>query len=65
MALTLYRSDHTVSDPMGNAVSGVTVYCCNQPAITTSNPPFPLAPIFADAAGTIPLDQVTAGNRAT
>jgi hypothetical protein len=61
MALTLYRSDHTVTDPMGNPVSGVTVYCLNQPATTTSNPPFPLAPIYADAAGTIPLDQVTAG----
>jgi hypothetical protein len=61
MALTLYRSDHTMTDPMGNPVSGVTVYCLNQPATTTSIPPFPLASVFADAAGTIPLDQVTAG----
>jgi hypothetical protein len=52
---TVYRRDEWVQDHMGNGVSGVFVYLCEQPATTDVYPPTPLAPIYSDSAGQNPL----------
>lgn len=59
--LTLYRRDETLQDPMGNGVSGVQVFLCNQPTDTSVIPPTNLANVYADSTGQTLLDQVTAG----
>jgi hypothetical protein len=54
MAL-LYRRDEEVVDHMGNPVSGVTCYLCQQPANVNLVPPSPLVPVYADPNGTQPF----------
>jgi hypothetical protein len=57
---TVFRLQGTINSAQGPALSGVTVYVCTQPAVTTSIPPSPLASIFSDNAGANPINQSVA-----
>src|ERR1700733_2346779 len=54
---TFYRRDDWVQDARGNALSGVDVYVCTQPANSSSLPPSPLEQLYADPAGATPITQ--------
>ncbi len=54
---TVFRLQGTINSAQGPALSGVTVYVCTQPAVTTTVPPSPLASIFSDNAGVNPINQ--------
>lgn len=54
---TFLRRDDWVTDAMGNALSGASVYVCSQPATTTSIPPSPLIQLYSDPAGADPITQ--------
>jgi hypothetical protein len=56
---TYYRFDGVVRSPQGEAVPGVLVYVCTQPATTSTIPPSPLATIYADSVGTALANPVT------
>ena len=49
------RFDCSVINAVGEALPACQVFVCTQPATTTTIPPSPLASIFADPAGAIPL----------
>lgn len=53
----MFRGQGSVNSAQGPALDGVDVYVCTQPVTSAPDviPPTPLATIFADAAGTIPL----------
>jgi hypothetical protein len=51
----VYRKDGTVINAIGEAIAGALVYVCTQPASTAAIPPSPLAVLFADPNGAIPL----------
>lgn len=53
---TYFRSDGWVKTDVGPAVPGAAIYVCSQPANITV-PPSPLASLFADSLGTIPITQ--------
>lgn len=53
--MSVFRRDGTVNTALGVGLSGVQVYVCTQPANTGSIPPSPLASIFSDPAGLVPL----------
>ena len=50
-----YRMDGWVKSALGAAVAGALVYVCNQPADATWVPPVPLASIFSDVNGLVPI----------
>jgi hypothetical protein len=52
-----YRMDGWIKSVLGQAVAGALIYVCNQPANTASIPPSPLASIFSDPNGLVPLAQ--------
>jgi hypothetical protein len=54
---TFLRRDDWVTDAMGNALSGASVYVCSQPATTTSIPPSPLVQLYSDPLGADPIAQ--------
>jgi len=54
---TYLRRDDWVTDAMGNALSGASVYVCSQPATTTSIPPSPEVQLYSDPAGADPITQ--------
>jgi hypothetical protein len=54
---TYLRRDDWITDALGNAQSGASVYVCSQPATTTSIPPSPLAQLYSDPAGAFPITQ--------
>lgn len=54
---TYFRADGWVKTALGAAVPGAQVYVCNQPANTNSAPPSPLATIFSDVNGLVPITQ--------
>lgn len=54
---TFFRRDDWVTDALGNAQSGVSVYVCSQPATTGSIPPSPLVQLYSDPAGANPITQ--------
>ena len=54
---SLYRRDDWCTDALGNALAGVSLWVCTQPADTESSPPSPLAQIFSDPAGADPITQ--------
>lgn len=54
---TFYRRDDWVTDAMGNAQSGASVYVCSQPATTGTIPPSPLVQLYSDPAGANPITQ--------
>lgn len=49
------RDDRYVTDGLGRALSGAQVYYLTQPANTTTVPPTPLATVYSDETGTVPL----------
>src|SRR6516164_2015400 len=58
--MTVFRRDGSISTTQGVAISGANVYVCTQPVSTSLGPPptippAPLATIWADPNGTIPL----------
>jgi hypothetical protein len=54
---TYYRRDDWVTDALGNAIAGASVYVCSQPATTSTIPPSPLVQLYADPNGVTPLTQ--------
>lgn len=56
MAL-FYRADGWVKNVMGQAIAGAQIFVCLQPADIAYVPPVPLANIFADPAGLVPITQ--------
>lgn len=52
-----FRSDGWVKSALGPAVPGSQIYVCLQPANIASLPPSPLANIFSDPRGLVPLTQ--------
>jgi hypothetical protein len=58
----MFRADRNVNSAQGPALDGVTVYVCTQPVTSAAGvvPPAPLATIYYDEAGTMPIDQVNA-----
>jgi len=57
MSVTYFRSDGWVKSSTGPAIPGAQVFVCTQPADTADYPPTPLASIYSDPAGLIPLSQ--------
>ena len=61
--MALYRFDGWVKSALGPALAGVDVYVCLQPAniptgLSSATPtPTPLAPVFADVNGLVPIVQ--------
>lgn len=52
---TFFRTDGWVKSVLGQAIAGALVYVCTQPANTAFVPPSPLASIFSDPSGLIPI----------
>ena len=54
---TTYRIQGTINSAQGPALTGVEVYICNQPLTSGAGvvPPAPLANLYTDSTGTIPL----------
>lgn len=52
-----FRYDGWVKSAVGPAVPGAQIYVCDQPANTVSPPPTPLATIFSDPNGLVPIVQ--------
>lgn len=57
MAINYFRTDGWVKSTQGPAVPGAQVYVCTQPANATALPPTPLANIFSDVNGLVPITQ--------
>lgn len=55
--MTVFRRDEFVRSVQGQSVPGSQVFVLTQPANVASYPPTPLASIYSDAAGTIPITQ--------
>lgn len=53
----VYRKDGWVKNTLGPAVAGAQIYVCSQPANTEFIPPDPLASIFSDPGGLVPITQ--------
>jgi hypothetical protein len=54
---TYFRRDDWVTDGLGNAIAGASVYVCSEPATTTSIPPSPLVQLYSDPLGANPITQ--------
>jgi hypothetical protein len=54
---TYFRTDGWVKSALGPAVPGAQIYICTQPANTNIAPPTPLATIFSDVNGLVPITQ--------
>ena len=55
---TVFRKDGWVKSVLGPAIPGAQVYVCSpQPANTSSLPPSPLATIYSDPTGLVPIEQ--------
>ncbi len=52
-----FRTDGWVKSVQGYATPGAQIFVCQQPANTTSLPPSPLANIFSDVNGLVPITQ--------
>ena len=56
--MAIARDDRWVTDAQGRALAGALVFWCTQPAtINAAPPPAPLATIYTDISGTIPMPQ--------
>ena len=53
--MSAFRFQNIWINPLGYAMAGGKVYVCTQPASTGSIPPSPLASLFSDSAGSVPL----------
>lgn len=56
-ANVFFRYDTWVKSAIGPAVPGAQVYVCTQPANTAAAPPSPLAAIYSDSGGLVPITQ--------
>lgn len=56
-ANVFFRYDTWIKSATGPAVAGAQIYVCNQPANVSSVPPSPLAAIFSDPNGLVPITQ--------
>jgi hypothetical protein len=54
---TFYRYDTWVKSSIGPAVPGAQIWVCTQPANTATVPPSPLAAIYSDSGGLVPIVQ--------
>jgi len=52
-----FRTDGWVKSAQGAAIPGAQIYVCTQPANVASLPPSPLAAIFSDPFGLVPISQ--------
>jgi hypothetical protein len=52
-----FRFDGWVKSAQGAAVPGSQIYICSQPANTSAAPPTPLATVYSDVNGLIPVTQ--------
>ena len=52
-----FRTDGWVKSSLGPAIPGTQIYVCTQPANVASVPPSPLAMIFSDPNGLVPITQ--------
>ena len=52
-----FRTDGWVKSSLGPAIPGTQIYVCTQPANIASAPPSPLAAIFSDPNGLVPITQ--------
>lgn len=57
MANVFYRYDSWVRSTLGASVPGAQVYVCTQPANVGAAPPSPLAAIYSDSGGLVPITQ--------
>src|SRR6185295_816080 len=55
--MAYFRSDGWIRSVAGSSVSGAQVYVCSQPADESTLPPTPLADIFSDPNGVVPILQ--------
>lgn len=55
--VNFFRTDGWVKSVSGPAVPGAQIYVCTQPANVASAPPTPLANIFSDPNGLVPITQ--------
>lgn len=55
MSVSYFRSDGWVKSSLGPAIPGAQIFVCLQPANVASLPPSPLAPVFSDPNGLVPL----------
>jgi hypothetical protein len=54
---SFFRRDEWVTDAIGQAIAGASVYVCSQPATTTTIPPGPLVQLYSDPLGANPITQ--------
>jgi hypothetical protein len=57
MATSYFRYDSWTKTAQGPAVPGAQIYVCTQPANVNSAPPSPLASIYSDPNGLVPVTQ--------
>ena len=57
MATNYFRYDSWTKTAQGPAVPGAQIYVCTQPANVNSAPPSPLASIYSDPNGLVPVTQ--------
>lgn len=57
MLTNYFRTDGWVKSTLGPAVPGAQIYVCTQPANIAALPPSPLATIFSDVNGLVPITQ--------
>lgn len=55
--MNVFRTDGWVKTAQGPAVPGAQIYVCTQPANIAALPPTPLANIFSDPQGLVPITQ--------
>lgn len=56
-ANVFYRYDTWVKSAIGPAIPGAQIYVCTQPANSDAAPPTPLAAIYSDSGGLVPITQ--------
>lgn len=57
MALNYFRYDSWTKTTLGPAIPGAQIYVCLEPANVNSAPPSPLASVFSDPNGLVPITQ--------
>jgi len=55
--MNIFRTDGWVKSSLGPAIPGAQIFVCTQPANIASVPPSPLAAIFSDPNGLVPIQQ--------
>lgn len=60
----MFRFQTQIQNAVGNALDGVFLYVCSQPADTDTNPPSPLIQLYTDSTGTeiLPNPAISDGN---